>query len=204
MDINILLHTYCTTQDPSDMSLLKHTCEEIVQALTSLGIDYVTLQTVLQALKGNHESNNILFHCLVELIFVRYHDFKYEEARATWKQFQYTVADYILFCEQQLQEHGFSLFITDLPIKQAKSIMVLQPKALLLACIYILDQTGCISDVLDQEYPEDIVVLEMHRPDFQQPNIKVLQQMISELNNLIVQCTDRLSRIGQNSASLPT
>ena len=82
--------------------------------------------------------------------------------------------------------------------------MVLQPKALLLACIYILDQTGCMSDVLDQEYPEDVVVLEMHRPDFQQPNIKVLQQMISELNSLIVQCTDRLSRIGQNSASLPT
>lgn len=186
------------------MSLLKHTCEEIVQALTVQGIDYVTLQTVLQALKGNHESNNILFHCLVELIFVRYHGFKYEEARSTWKQFSYTVADYILFCEQQLQEHGFSLFITDLPIKQAKSLMVLQPKALLLACIHILDQTGCIAAVLDQEYPEDVVVLEMHPPNFQQPNIKVLQQMISEMNNLVIQCTDKLARIGKNQAPLPT
>lgn len=82
--------------------------------------------------------------------------------------------------------------------------MVLQPKALLLACIHILDQTGCIADVLDQEYPEDIIILEMHQPDFQQPNIRVLQQMISELNNLTIQCTDKLSRIGKNQGSLPT
>ena len=114
------------------------------------------------------------------------------------------MADYILFCEQQLQEHGFSLFITDLPIKQAKSIMVLQPKALLLACIHILDQTGCIVGVLDQEYPEEVIVSELHRPDFQQPNIRVLQQMISELNSLTAQCTDRLSRIGKNQTALPT
>ncbi|CAL6041855.1 Conserved_hypothetical protein [Hexamita inflata] len=176
------------------MSILKQTIEFSVKAFNIKGIDYITTQTVLSAIKDDSSVNDLLFHALFELILQQFFDFQALEAKEAWSKFKFTLPDYVYFMESTLCQSGYPLFLSKHCIKSLKITDMLSPKALLSAIYFIFLKFGIFEKVIQElddspnKFDETLDIQVEDKTYFQ--SIQTLQYLAQKQQLLIQQCSE--------------